>query len=196
LYANQNSPEIFLYLIAGAARAVVPLVMLALFLWLASKACFFLVCLPSNDGGMSAREQRQRHKLENWAARMALMCFIAGISLIAMGQSGEGAVHIKLPGGIEFENAGTPLVLLGIGNSLIWMLFKLRGSAESDKVTEKAPSGLTENESADHPQALSLLGNMNYWHAGLITAGLLPFLNIFAIPVGALLAWGISKRQG
>lgn len=196
LYSNQNPPEIFLYLIAGVAQVIVPLIMLVLFVWLAAKVGFFLVCLLSNDGGMSAREQRQQHKLENWAARMALLCFIAAIGLIITGQSGEGAIHVKLPGGIEFENAGTPLVLLGLGNSLIWILFSLRRSTASDKPKERIASNLTESRRADHLQASNLLENMSYWHAGLITIVLLPFLNILAIPVGAFLAWGISKKQG
>jgi hypothetical protein len=123
-----NSYDALQHILAATISIVTPIIMLSLLIWLAAKVGFFLLCLFSSDGGISAREQRQRHRLENLAGRMTLLCFIAGVCLIATGQ-GAGAIHVVLPGGIEIENAGTGIVLIGVGNSLLWMLLSFRKSS-------------------------------------------------------------------
>jgi hypothetical protein len=209
MYPYHNSHDALQQIVAAAISLGTLIIMLCLLIWLTAKVGFFLLCLFSSDGGIRVREQRQRHRLENLAGRMTLLCFIAGVSLIATGQ-GAGAIDVTLPGGIEIKNAGTGVVLIGVGNSLLWMLLHFRHSkseaSDGDETVESTPVAAPTQIAGNNAVVVSngntpslfpsWLDNMKYWHAGVITLILLPILNIFALPIGGYLAWRVTKNRG
>ena len=181
--------------IADTAIIIIPFLLLVLLIWLAAKVCSFLSRLFS-EGGMSAREQQHRHKLENFACRMTFLCFVAGICIIAAGQDAglDIVKDIKLPGGIEIGSAGAGVVLIGVGNSLLWMLLNFRKTKpETDVDAQPVTSAATKASHAS--PASGWLASMSYWHVALITLILCPALNLFAVPAGILLAWQVAKSK-
>jgi hypothetical protein len=205
IHQQLNAIDVLLYISASAISVVVPVVIFVLCIWLAARAGSFLLCLVSPDGGDKIREQRQRHRLENRAALLTLTCFAVGIYLTVAGQ-GEGNIVITLPGRIEMEQVGAGVAMLGVGTSLIWLLLqfrKLYADSEASKIANKSGDELRRSDipsmpmvtSQDKPQISDWRAHMTYWHVGLITIVLLPFVNVFAIPVGVYLAWIVSKRQ-
>jgi hypothetical protein len=189
MHANDNWSLGEIMHIADTAIIIIPFLFLVLLIWLAAKVCSFLSRLFS-EGGMSAREQQHRHKLENFACRMTFLCFVAGICIIATGQ-GAGldiVKDIKLPGGIEIGSAGAGVVLIGVGNSLLWMLLNFR-KTKPESVTSAAAK-------ASHASPASgWLASLSYWHVALISLILCPALNFFAVPAGILLAWQVTKSK-
>lgn len=159
------------------------------------KVVRFFVCALSPDGGHRQRAQLHRHRLENFAACTTLAGFGTG-TFLALNGYAEGAIDMEL-GPITVQNAGVGIILLAIASFVMWMLLhaqKDEGGAAPSLQPLAAPP-----PTASHPDAVfASLGwakGLTYGKVGLITLALLPFINVFAIPVGLLLAWKVSQKQ-
>jgi hypothetical protein len=191
MYQQPDPAWIALYV---AIEVIAPIAFIVIFVWLAAKVAAFLARLMSHDGGISRQAQLHRHRLENLTAFMAFCGYVTGIVLLIYGPAG-GPFSIQLPGGFSIENAGVPVILLAIANSILWILLNAK-KPQAEHGAELRASALPPVAVASQDTGIAgILGPMSYGKAALITAVLLPFINLFAIPIGIFLAVQAAKRN-
>jgi hypothetical protein len=195
MYQHSDPAILFAYAMSSVIQAVVPILLLIGFIWLAVKVISSFVLSLSPDGGLSRREQMHRHRLQNFAAFLTFAGVITGGATLCFGDP-TGIIKVSLPGNIVIENVGYPVIFLAVASSILWMVLNV-----------KAPENLSGCAPLQHPSVASIevqgsgppvagwLRNMTYRKAGVITLVLLPLIHVLAIPVGIFLFWMASKRN-
>ena len=182
-----------------AAQLALPVLAAVIAYLLVRWICCSVLAACSPDGGHRWREQRHRHRMERTILRIALVCLFAGVLLSLLGYDG-GEARIQLPYGLAIENAGIGVILIGVMCFIISLLLRLPDLSQDGAGPISPATGAVGLAGRSVPEAtalspLGLLAGMTYAKAGLVTLALLPFLNLFALPVGAFLALKAWQRR-
>jgi hypothetical protein len=183
MYPAPDAATVILYVFVILAEIAFPILIFFLFVWLAIRAVWFLVCISQKDGGLSIRRERQRHRMQNFAALMSAACTGTGIYLCLIGQ-GVGDTTVITPFGLEVHNVGIGVVLIGVASSVIWILLR-----QPTEEILSPPTATTTGPDILQTSGGSWFENMTIGKAIVVTIILLPLINIAALPVGAFLIY-------